>query len=47
MKLKFGRYDYAGFCAFSAYACSSLVITIVIVMMARELDFPLVDGGMT
>ena len=47
MKLRFGRYDYAGFCAFSAYACSSLVIPIVLVMMARELDFPLEDGGMT
>ena len=47
MKLRFGRYDYAGFCAFAAYACSSLVIPIVLVTMARELDFPLEDGGMT
>ncbi len=47
MKLTFGRYDYAGFLAFSAYACSSLVIPIVLVVMARELSFPLEDGGMT
>lgn len=46
MRLRFGRYDYAAFFAFCAYACSSLVIPIVLVTMARELDFPLEDGGM-
>lgn len=47
MRLKFGRYDYACFSAFSAYACCSLVIPIILVVMARELNFPLEDGGMS
>lgn len=45
-KLHFGRYDYACFGAFSAYAACSLVIPIVLVSMARELNFPLETGGM-
>jgi len=45
-RLRFGRYDYAAFCSFSAYAISSLAIPIVLVAMAKELGFPLDHGGM-
>ena len=47
MKLHLGRYDYASYGAFCAYACSSLVIPIVLVDLARSLNFPLEDGGMS
>lgn len=46
MKLKFGRYDYAAFLAFSAYASCSVVIPLTLVSLARDLHFPLEDGGM-
>ncbi len=46
-KMHFGRYDYAAFATFSAYASCSLAIPIVLVTMARELGFPLERGGMT
>ena len=47
MKLHLNRYDYAAYAAFCAYACSSLVIPLVLVDLARELDFPLEAGGMS
>ena len=46
VKLTFGRYDYACFAAFTAYACCSLIIPVALVTMARDLEFPLEDGGM-
>ncbi len=45
-RMVFGRYDYAGFLSFAAYACCSVVIPLVLYRMAPELDFPLEDGGM-
>ncbi len=47
MKLELGRYDYAAYAGFCAYACSSLVVPIVLVDMARSLNFPLESGGMS
>ena len=46
-RLRFGRYDYAAFATFVAYAACSLVVPIVLVTMARDLGFPLDRGGMT
>jgi MFS family permease len=45
-KLKFGRYDYAGFSAFTMYSVSSLAIPLLIVAMGKSLNFPIDDGGM-
>ncbi len=45
-KLKLGRYDYAAYTAFAAYAVCSLSIPLVIVAMGKELHFPLDKGGM-
>lgn len=45
-RMNFGRYDVAAFGAFIAYAASALVIPVVLVPMARDLGFPLEDGGM-
>ncbi len=45
-KLVLGRYDYASYSAFTVYALCSLSIPIVLVAMARELNFPLEAGGM-
>ena len=44
--LKFGRYDYAGFSAFTMYSVCSLAIPLMIVAMGKSLNFPLDDGGM-
>ena len=44
--LKFGRYDYAAFAAFTTYSLCSLVIPLLIVAMGKGLKFPLDDGGM-
>jgi len=44
--MKFGRYDYGTFGAYMAYAASSLVIPVVLVAMALDLQFPLDEGGM-
>ena len=46
-RLRFGRYDYAAFITFAAYAASSLAIPVVLVDMAEDLRFPLLEGGMT
>ena len=45
-RLRFGRYDYACFYAFAAYAFSSLVIPLTLVEMGEALAFPLDAGGM-
>lgn len=45
-KLKFGRYDYASFAAFTTYSICSLAIPLMIVSMGKSLDFPLNEGGM-
>ncbi len=44
--LKFGRYDYAGFSAFTMYSVSSLAIPLLIVAMGKSLNFPMDGGGM-
>lgn len=45
-RLVFGRYDYAAFLTFIAYATSSLVVPVALVGMAKDLSFPLDEGGM-
>lgn len=42
----FGRYDYASFLAFVAYAAGSVVVPVSLVELARELGFRLETGGM-
>ncbi|UKI31792.1 MAG: MFS transporter [Lentisphaeria bacterium] len=44
--MKFGRYDYAAFSCFTGYACCSVVVPVVLIELARSLNFPLTDGGM-
>ena len=44
--LQFGRYDYAGFSAFTMYSVCSLAIPLMIVAMGNSLNFPLDQGGM-
>ena len=44
-RLRFGRYDYAAFLFFAAYAASSLAIPVVLVDMAEDLRFPLLEGS--
>ena len=43
----FGRYDYATFLSFFAYASGSVVVPVALVMLARDLGFSLETGGMT
>ena len=45
--MTFGRYDYAAFCSFFAYASGSVVVPVALVLLARDLGFTLEDGGMT
>jgi MFS family permease len=45
-KMTFGRYDYAAFSSFFAYAAGSVVIPVVLVSLARDMGFSLEDGGM-
>ncbi len=45
-KLTFGRYDYAGFFTFGIYASSSTVVPMVLTFLAKDLEFPLTEGGM-
>lgn len=45
-KLHFGRYDYAGFSAFTMYSVCSLSIPLMIVAIGRSLNFPMDEGGM-
>ena len=44
-KMVFGRYDYAAFSCFMAYACCSLVVPVCLVQLAQSLGFPLGEGG--
>ena len=45
-RLRFGQFDYAAFLTFATYAASSLAIPVVLVEMADDLHFPLLEGGM-
>ncbi len=45
-KLKFGRYDYAAFLCFISYAMCSIIIPVSLVPIAKDLHFPLTEGGM-
>ncbi|MCL5269246.1 MAG: MFS transporter [bacterium] len=45
--MTFGRYDYATFNSFFAYAAGSMVIPVGLVSLARDLGFSLESGGMT
>jgi MFS family permease len=46
-RMDFGRFDYAAFMAFLAYAAGSVVVPVVLVLLARELGFSLEKGGMS
>ena len=43
--LHFGRYDYAAFSTFFTYAAGSVVVPVALVLLAKELGFPLESGG--
>ena len=45
--MTFGRYDYAAFTSFFAYAAGSVVVPVALVSLARDLGFSLEQGGMT
>ena len=45
--LRFGRFDYAAFAAFTVYSLCSLAVPLMIVDMGRSLNFPLDGGGMS
>ena len=45
-KMTFGRYDYAAFVSFIAYAAGSVVLPVALVSLARDLGFALDEGGM-
>src|SRR4028118_790047 len=45
--MAFGRYDYASFLTYFAYAAASVVAPVSLVSLARDLGFQLEDGGMT
>ena len=45
--MKFGKFDYAAFLLFMAYAVCSLIIPVVLVEVARDLNFDLDKGGMS
>ena len=45
--LRFGRFDYAAFAAFTVYSLCSLAVPLMIVDMGRSLGFPLDGGGMS
>jgi MFS family permease len=42
----FGRFDYAAFLSFFAYAAGSVAIPVVLVYLARDLGFSLESGGL-
>ena len=44
--LKFGRYDYAALGTFFCYSGCSFAIPVVMVELARDLGFPLAEGGL-
>jgi len=43
--LCFGRYDYAAFLTYFAYAAASIIIPVCLVELAHELSFDLSEGG--
>ena len=45
--MKFGRFDYATFLLFMAYSVCSLIIPVVLVEVAQDLNFDLDKGGMS
>lgn len=44
--MTFGRYDYASFLTYFAYAAASIVAPVSLVSLARDLGFQLEEGGM-
>ncbi len=46
-RMAFGRFDYATFMTFFAYAAGSVVVPVALVTMADDLGFSLESGGMT
>ena len=46
-RLQFGRYDYAAFLTFFAYAAGSIIVPVCLVELAQDLNFSLEEGGMT
>ena len=44
-KMRFGRYDFANFFCFGSYAACSVIVPVVLVALARDLNFPLEEGG--
>ncbi len=46
-RMTFGRYDYAAFLSFIAYAAGSVVLPVALVSLADDLGFSLGQGGMT
>jgi MFS family permease len=45
--MTFGRFDYAAFMSFMAYAAGSVAVPVVLVSLARDLGFSLERGGLT
>jgi len=45
-RMAFGRYDFASFLSFLAYAAGSVVVPVALVALARDLGFSLEHGGM-
>ena len=45
--MKFGRYDYAAFSSYIAYAAGSVIVPVALVSLARDLGFSLESGGMS
>ncbi len=44
--MRFGRYDYAAFLGFTSYAACAMVAPVALVALARDLNFPLEEGGL-
>jgi hypothetical protein len=42
---KLGRYDYATYATYIAYSSCSVVVPVVLIEIARSLNFPLETGG--
>ncbi len=45
--MRFGRYDYAAFLTFFAYAAGSVIVPVSLVELAHDLGFSLESGGMS
>jgi MFS family permease len=45
--MHFGRFDYAAFLTFFAYAAGSVIVPVSLVELAHDLGFSLENGGMT